>query len=80
MTMTFEYTFTVLKKRDGSTGRDPGDWYREPVTLRARITDKTEPRDAHKPGEAANRFNKILREQYGYGKSVVTACRIKRIK
>lgn len=65
MKRTFIYTFT---RANG-----------EVITLKKRVTDKMEERNAHKAGYAAMYFNNVLREKYGFKKSVVTACRIKEI-
>ena len=51
----------------------------EEVTLKKRVTDKMEERNGHKPGYAAEYFNRVLREKYGYKHSPVTACRITEI-
>lgn len=79
MTRTFEYTFQIWRKKEGTTGKNPGDWYQEEITLRKRVTDKMEERNGHKAGYAAMHFNRVLREKYGYKKSVVTATRIREI-
>lgn len=65
MKRTFTYTF---KRVNG-----------EVITLKKNVTDKMEERDAHKAGYAARYFNDVLRSQYGYHKSVVTAARIKEV-
>lgn len=77
MTRTFTYTFEVLKAKEGTDAHEASNWYAEKVTLTKKVTDKMEERDAHKAGYAAGYFNKVLREQYGYKKSVVTATRVK---
>ena len=65
MTRTFTYTF---KRANG-----------EEVTLKKKVTDAMEERNAHKAGYAAGYFNKVLREKYGFKKSVVTAARTKEV-
>lgn len=65
MTRTFTYT---LKRANG-----------EEVTLKKKVTDAMEERNAHKAGYAAEYFNEVLREKYGFKKSVVTATRIKEV-
>ena len=79
MTRTFKYSFKVLTKKEGTTGKENSDWFFKDVTLTKKVTDKMEERNAHKPGYAAEYFNKVLREEYGYKKSVVTACRIQEV-
>lgn len=79
MTRTFTYTFNVFKQKEGTSGRSELDWYAEPVTLTKKVTDRMEERNGHKAGYAANYFNEVLRSQYGYKKSVVTATRIQEI-
>lgn len=76
MTRTYEYRFPVLKQKVGTDGRNQEDWYQEEVILRKKVTDRMEEREAHKAGYAAGCFNNILRSQYGYKKSVVTAARV----
>ena len=80
MTRTFEYTFKVWRKKDGTDGHNESDWYTEEVTLRKAVTDRMEERYYHKAGYAAGYFNKVLRERYGYKKSVVTALKVKEVK
>lgn len=66
MTRTFIYKFT---RANG-----------EKVTLTKRVTDKMEERDYHKKAFAVGWFNKVLREKYGYKKSVVTAAKIQEVE
>lgn len=66
MTRTFEYSF---QRANG-----------ERVTLKKRVTDKMEERNAHKAGYAARYFNEVLREKYGFKRDVVTAARIQEVK
>lgn len=55
MTRTFTYTF---KRVNG-----------EEVTLKKKVTDAMEERNAHKAGYAAEYFNEVLREKYGFKKA-----------
>ena len=66
MTKTFTYTFT---RANG-----------EEVALKKRVTDKMEEYDFRKGGYAVNYFNEVLRNKYGYHKSIVTRCRIVEVK
>ena len=79
MTKTYAYTFTVLTKKEGTDGHHESDWFAKEITLTKKVTDRMEERNAHKAGYAAGYFNNILRTQYGYKKSVVTAARVKEI-
>ena len=79
MTRNFEYTFTILEKKDGTDGKFEHNRIRKEITLKKKVTDRMEERDAHKPGYAAHYFNEVLRTKYGYKKSVVTAARIKEV-
>ena len=79
MTRTFEYTFTVWQKKEGTDGHQQSDWISVPVTLRKRVTDRMEERDAHKAGYAVRYFNEVLRSKYGYKIAVVTAMKIKEV-
>lgn len=69
MTRTFTYTFLTITKDEGV----------KEITLKKRVTDKMEERNAHKAGYAASYFNEVLRSKYGYKSSVVTAARIKEV-
>ena len=80
MTRTFIYTFTVQIKKDGTDGHHESDWCAKEVTLTKKVTDRMEERNQHKAGYAAEYFNQVLRKEYGYTKSVVTACRVKEVK
>lgn len=73
MTRTFTYTFARPALKAGANGNKESDWYPETVVLKKRVTDKMEPRNFHKPAYAADYFNMILRRDYGYHTSVVTA-------
>ena len=79
MTKTFTYTFTVAVKRDGTDGHKESDWTGKSITLKKKVTDRMEERDYHKAGYAAEYFNRVLRTEYGYNKSVVTAVKVKEI-
>jgi len=79
MTKTYEYTFRVMRCREGADPHDQSSWYQEPVTLRKRVTDRMEERPAHKAGYAANYFNDVLRTEYGYRRSPVTATAVKEV-
>ena len=79
MTKTFAYKFNVIKKKEGTSGKSEQDWYAEQVTLTKKVTDRMEERNIHKAVYAANYFNEVLRTQYGYKKSVVTAAKIQEI-
>lgn len=80
MTKTYTYTFNVITKKEGTDGHRQEDWYNKSVTLTKRVTDKMEERPQHKAGYAAEYFNQVLRRDYGYKKSVVTATRVKEIR
>lgn len=79
MTKTYAYRFTVLRKHPGTDGHRESDWYREEIVLIKRVTDRMEERAAHKAGYAAEYFNRVLRSEYGYRNSPVTAARIQEI-
>ena len=66
-------------KKDGTDGHNESDWMAQEITLTKKVTDRMEERNTHKAGYAANYFNNVLRNEYGYKKSVVTAARIKEI-
>lgn len=79
MNKTFEYTFSVLRKKEGTDGRNQSDWYYEDITLRKKITDRMEERDSWKPVVAADYFTKVMRSEYGQIKCAHTR-QIKEIK
>lgn len=73
MTRTFTYTFKHI------IGGTEQNIITEDITLTKKVTDRMEERNAHKAGYAANYFNQILRSQYGYHHSPVTASRIQEV-
>ena len=81
MTRTFTYTFNTFVKKEGTDGKHESDWAVKKVTLKKKVTDRMEERGlSHKAGYAANYFNEVLRKEYGYKKSVVTAWMLEEIK
>lgn len=72
MTRTYTYTFKHPTKTANG-------WTVEEKTLTKRVTDKMEERNAHKAGYAARYFNDVLRAEYGYHTSPVTAARVTEI-
>ena len=70
MTRTFTYTFTLIDLDNTSNA----------ITLKKRVTDSMEPTNCRKAGYAARYFNNVLRKNYGYHKSVVTAARVCEVK
>lgn len=74
MTRTFTYTF------DHPYKNDDGTWDVKQITLKKRVTDRMEERNTHKAGYAAGCFNDILRSQYGYHISPVTAWKIQEVR
>ena len=65
MNKTYEYTFSVMRKKEGTDGRNQSDWYYEDVTLRKTVTDRMEERLWWKPVYAADYFTSVMRNKYG---------------